>query len=76
MAESLLLISQFQSPSLHSGVDFATQDTICFAFSHASELVEGVLGKTRILKHFVLMGGLVGRAEPSRTPLSRPDMKD
>lgn len=76
MAVSLLLISQFQAPFLHGYLDFATQDTNCFAFSLAPELVEGVLGKTRILKNFVLMGELVGRAEPSRTPLFRSDMKD
>lgn len=76
MAVSLLLISHFQSPSFHTYLDFATQDTICFASSGASELVEGVLGRTRILKSFVLMGELVGRAEPSRTPLLRSDMKD
>lgn len=74
MAVSLFLISQ--TPSLHGYLDFATQDTISFAFSVASELVEGVLGKTRILKNFVLMDELVGRAEPSRTPLFRSDMKD
>lgn len=68
MAESLLLISQFQSPSLHSGVDFATQDTICFAFSHASELGEGVLGKTRILKHFVSWVGWWEELNPAGLP--------
>lgn len=40
MAVALLLISQFQTPSLHGYLDFATQDTNCFAFSVASELVE------------------------------------
>lgn len=48
MAVSLLFISQFQTPSLHAYLDFATQDTNCFAFSGASELVEGVLGKTSV----------------------------
>lgn len=46
----LLLCCSFQTPSLHAYLDFATEDTICFAFSDASEPVWGVLGKTRMLR--------------------------